>query len=154
MSKAGLGDAAIQQVSGTTEIIIKTAKDTVDQVSKKFIEDFPDNKYQVMRIEHVGPAVGRDLKAKAVKSLLLSLGAILIYVGFRFKHFNFAVAGVIALLHDVVIATGFIALTGREMSLTIIAALLTIAGYSMNDTIVIYDRVRENLRLNKKLSLL
>jgi SecD/SecF fusion protein len=153
LNKAGLGDASIQQISGTSEIIVKTAKDTVDQVSKKFTEDFPDNKYQIMRIEHVGPAVGKDLKAKALKSLILSLVAILIYVGFRFKHFNFAAAGVIALLHDVVVAVGFLALTNREMSLTIIAALLTIAGYSINDTIVIYDRIREVMRTMPKVGL-
>lgn len=153
LNKAGLGDASIQQITGKNEVIIKTVKDTVNQVSKKFSEDFPDNKYQVMRIERVGPAVGKELKGKAVKSLVFSLLGILIYVAFRFKHFNFAAAGVIALLHDVAVTAGFVALTGREMSLTIIAALLTIAGYSINDTIVIYDRIREVMRAMPKVGL-
>jgi len=79
---------------------------------------------------------------------------ILIYVAFRFKHFNFAAAGVIALIHDVLVALGLLAVTNRPIDLLSVTAFLTIAGYSINDTIVIYDRVRENLRLNKKLTLL
>lgn len=153
LSKAGLADAAIQRVTDKNEVIIKTAEDTVDKVREKFSEDFPDNKYQLMRIEQVGPSVGKDLKSKAINSLVFALAGILIYVAFRFKHFNFAVAGVIALLHDVVVAAGFMALTGREISLTIIAALLTIAGYSINDTIVIYDRIRELMRTMTKVGL-
>lgn len=153
LNQAGLGDASIQQITGKNEVIIKTATDTVNAVGKKFSEDFPDNKYQVMRIEQVGPAVGKDLKKKALNAIIFSLIGILIYVAFRFKHFNFAAAGVIALLHDVIITVGFLALTGREMSLTVIAALLTIAGYSINDTIVIYDRIREVIRTMPKVTL-
>jgi len=153
LGKAGLADVSIQQITGKNEVIIKTAKDTVDLVGKKFSEDFPDNKYQIMRIEHVGPAVGKDLKKKAINSLVFSMLGILIYVGFRFKHFNFAAAGVIALWHDVIVAVGFLALTNREISLTVIAALLTIAGYSINDTIVIYDRIREIMRTMPKVGL-
>ena len=78
---------------------------------------------------------------------------ILIYVALRFRHWDFAAAGVIALIHDVVVAGGTLLLLGRQIDLVIIAALLTIAGFSINDTIVIYDRVRENLRLHRKLSL-
>jgi preprotein translocase SecF subunit len=74
-------------------------------------------------------------------------------VAFRFKHINFAVAGVIALFHDVLVALGFLAITGRQIDLLSITAFLTIAGYSINDTIVIYDRVRENARLARKMSL-
>ena len=153
LGSAGLGDAAIQKISGKNEVIIKTANDTVKKVNDQFDKDFPDNKYQLMRIEHVGPVVGKDLKSKALKSLFYSLIGILIYVGFRFRHFNFAAAGVIALLHDVAVTAGFLALTGREMSLTVVAALLTIAGYSINDTIVIYDRIREVIRTMPKVGL-
>jgi preprotein translocase SecF subunit len=101
----------------------------------------------------VGPVAGKHLKVKAMYALIWSLIGILIYVGFRFKHFNFAVAGVIALIHDVLIALGFLAITGRQIDLLSITAFLTIAGYSINDTIVIYDRVRENSRMLRKMSL-
>jgi len=90
---------------------------------------------------------------KATKALLWSLAGILVYVAFRFKHLNFAVAGVIALFHDVLVALGFLAITGRQVDLLSVTAFLTIAGYSINDTIVIYDRVRENGRLARKMSL-
>jgi len=96
---------------------------------------------------------GKQLKNKAISALIWSLAGILIYVGFRFKHLNFAVAGVIALFHDVLVALGFLVITGRQIDLLSITAFLTIAGYSINDTIVIYDRVRENSRLLHKLSL-
>jgi len=93
------------------------------------------------------------LRKSARLAVLWSLVGILIYVGFRFKNIGFAVAGVIALFHDVFVALGFLALTGRELNLTIVAALLTIAGYSINDTIVIYSRIRENLKLYRKASM-
>ncbi|MFH1640733.1 MAG: protein translocase subunit SecF, partial [Candidatus Omnitrophota bacterium] len=109
---------------------------------------------QILRIEHVGPVAGRYLKSKAISATIWALIGILIYVAFRFKHFNFAAAGVIALLHDVAVTLGLLVLTGRPIDLLSVTAFLTIAGYSINDTIVIYDRVRENSRLHRKLSLL
>jgi preprotein translocase subunit SecF len=89
------------------------------------------------------------LRKAALLAFIFALGAILIYVGFRFKHFDFAAAGVIALLHDIFVTIGVILLLGRQIDLLVITALLTIAGYSINDTIVIYDRVRENLGKSK-----
>jgi preprotein translocase SecF subunit len=114
-----------------------------------FKESFKDNPFQILKIETVGPAVGKNLRQNAMLSLVLGLAGILIYVMFRFN-LKYAVAGVVGLLHDVLIAIGALALTGRQFDLTIVAALLTIAGYSINDTIVIYDRIRENLKLVKK----
>jgi preprotein translocase subunit SecF len=102
-----------------------------------------------MKIETVGPAVGKNLRFNATISLLLGLLGILIYVMFRFN-LKYGIAGVVALFHDVFIAVGALAITHRQFDLTIVAALLTIAGYSINDTIVIFDRIRENLRLVKK----
>ncbi len=96
---------------------------------------------------------GKELQKKAILALSLSLLGILVYVGFRFKHLEFGIAGVIALFHDIFVAIGLLALTGRQMDLLIVTALLTIAGYSINDTIVIYDRVRENMRLQHKMTL-
>jgi preprotein translocase subunit SecF len=100
----------------------------------------------------VGAVVGADLRHRATLAVGLSFLGMLIYVGFRFKPI-YGIAGVIALIHDVCITLGLFALTQKEISLTVIAALLTLVGYSMNDTIVIFDRVRENLRTMRKESL-
>lgn len=94
--------------------------------------------------ESVGPKAGADLRKKAQMALIVSWLLMLIYIGYRFD-FAFAPGAIVALVHDVILAVGGFALTGREVSLTVVAALLTIVGYSINDTIVVYDRVRENL---------
>lgn len=89
---------------------------------------------------------------KALWAIVLSMLGIIVYVAFRFRNWIWGASGVIALIHDVFLALGFMALTGREVSITVIAALLTLAGYSINDTIVIFDRIRENLRLKGRSS--
>jgi preprotein translocase SecF subunit len=106
---------------------------------------------QLRRIEAVGPKIGEELRSKALWAVLLSLGAILVYVGIRYE-FKFAVGAVIALFHDVFAALGVICFLNREVSLTVIAALLTLAGYSINDTIVVFDRIRERSKQLHKLS--
>jgi len=154
LKEAGLSDVSIQQFKENPKVvIIRSTEDTSQTVEKVLRDKFSDNKFDILRIEKVGPAVGKELRSKAIKAIIFSLLGILVYVAFRFKHFNFAIAGVIALFHDILVAIGFLALTGRQMDLLIVTALLTIAGYSINDTIVIYDRVRENLRLSRKASL-
>jgi SecD/SecF fusion protein len=154
LSDAGLADSSIQRFKDNPEIvIIRTSQDTVSTVNKIFREKFQDNKFEILRIEKVGPVVGELLRKRAILAVLYALASILIYIGFRFKHFNFAIAGVIALLHDVAVTIGALALSGRQIDLLIVTALLTIAGYSINDTIVIYDRVRENLRRAQKVNL-
>ncbi len=154
LKEINLGDVSIQQVKDEpTELIIRTAGDVTSEISNKFKEAFKDNKSEIVKIEKVGPSVGHQLRMKAVYALLYALLGISVYVAFRFKHFNFALAGVVALFHDVFVTIGFMAFTNREMSLTIVAALLTIAGYSINDTIVIYDRIRENAKLMRKATL-
>ena len=150
----GLADASIQQIKENPRIVlIKTAADKGDIISDKLKEKFPQEQIQILRIEKVGPIAGKHLRGKAAYALIWSLLGILIYVALRFKHFNFAVAGVIALFHDVLVALGFMVITNKQIDLLTITAFLTIAGYSINDTIVIYDRVRENSRLLGKLSL-
>ena len=149
----GIKDATIQQVSGKDQVLIKTSGDTASMISEEFKKSFSDNPAELLRVEKVGPSIGKHLRKSATLALLWSLIGILIYVGFRFKNIVFASAGVIALFHDVLVAIGFLAATGREMSLTVVAALLTIAGYSINDTIVIYDRIRENMKLYRKASM-
>ncbi len=145
-------DAVIQQFEQSPEIImIRSSADTYDKVSKQFQEMFPDNKFEILRIENVGPVVGKALRKAAVLAIVFALGGILIYVGFRFKHFDFATGGVVAILHDVFVTMGILVMMGRQLDLLVVTALLTIAGYSINDTIVIYDRVRENmLKLGRK----
>ncbi len=104
-------------------------------------------------MERVGPVVGKILREKAWWAMVWSMVGILLYVTFRFRHVDFGLAGVVALIHDVVVATGILCLAQRPIDLIIVAGLLTIAGFSINDTIVIYDRVRENLRTAKKTEL-
>ncbi len=154
LKEADLTDASIQQFKENPRVVlIRTSEDKSRILTDRLKQKFPEQDIQILRIERVGPVAGKHLKTKAVYALVWSLVGILIYVAFRFKHFNFAVAGVIALIHDVLVALGFLAVTGRQIDLLSVTAFLTIAGYSINDTIVIYDRVRENARLFRKMSL-
>jgi len=149
-----IGAASIQQFKDNPKVIlIRTGEDKSTVLTDKLKEAFPGEDIQMLRIEHVGSIAGKHLKSKALYALIWSLVGILVYVAFRFKHFNFAAAGVIALIHDVVVALGFLVFTGRQIDLLSVTAFLTIAGYSINDTIVIYDRVRENMRLVRKATL-
>jgi len=149
LSDVGLAGSPIQQFGGDKEIIIRTFSDSSNIVESKFKEVFSDNPFQILRVDKVGPAVGEDLRKKAIQALIYALIGICIYISFRFE-FRFAIAAIIALFHDVIISVGAIALTGREISLPVIAALLTIVGYSINDTIVVFDRIREDRRLMRK----
>jgi SecD/SecF fusion protein len=154
LRELNLSDAVIQQFSSNPQqIVIRTKEDSLQKVSDKFKQDFTDNPFELVKVEQVGPIAGKILQQKALKAIIFSLLGILVYVGFRFKHFDFAAAGIIALLHDILVALGLCALTGRVIDLLIVTGLLTIAGYSINDTIVIYDRMREILRTSRKLSI-
>jgi preprotein translocase subunit SecF len=106
---------------------------------------FGAGKFEIRRSEAIGPKVGRDMTKKGILALALSLAAILVYVWVRFE-FSYALGGIIALLHDALITIGIFSLLDKEFTLQIVAALLTIIGFSINDTIVIFDRVRENLK--------
>lgn len=154
LAEINLGGSSVQQLKDDPKVfIVRVPENITDEISKKFDTAFKDNKAEVIRVDKVGPSVGNQLRTKAIYAIVFSMLGIMVYVAFRFKHWYFAVPGVIALFHDVFIAMGFMALTGREMSLLIVSGLLTIAGFSINDTIVIYDRIRENARLNHKMSL-
>ena len=148
---AGVQDASLQQFGQPNDVIIRTGGDTVKKVREKLKSDFPDNPPELIRVEQVGPSVGKDLSKRAVQAVFWALVSISLYVGFRFRSWSFAVAGIVALLHDVLIALIALAITGRPISLTLVAAFLTIAGYSINDTIVIYDRIRELRRTARKM---
>jgi len=111
--------------------------------------DFYLSGFAVVDTVIVGPKVGQDLRRQALYVTLAGLGAMLVYIWFRFD-LSFGVAAVVATFHDVIITLGFFSLLNKEITLTVIAALLTLVGYSMNDTIVVFDRIRENLRLSKR----
>lgn len=121
----------------------------VSEVSSRIIaavrEDYPDNPVTLEREELIGPRIGQELQRRAVYAVLLGMAAILIYISFRFD-FRFAVGAVLALFHDVIITLGIFSLLNKEVSIPIIAALLTVVGYSINDSIVLSDRIRENVR--------
>ena len=102
-----------------------------------------------IKVDVVGPTVGKQLEFQALKATLLSMAGMLVYLWFRFQ-LIYGVAAVVACFHDTLITIGAFALTGQEISLTVIAAILTLVGYSMNDTIVVFDRIRENLRMSRK----
>lgn len=114
-------------------------------------DSLKDFKFTVKSSETVGPSVGADLKESGTKAVLLSLVAILLYVGFRFR-FGFGLGGLVALAHDALISLGLFSLCGRQVSLIVITALLTIIGYSINDTVVVFDRIREQLQRDKRTS--
>lgn len=154
LKSVGLADVSIQELKDNPrQVIIRGNQESVDVIQKEFKRVLQDNKFEVLRIEKIGPTVGRALKKKAFLAIIYSLLGILVYVAIRFKHVDFAVGGVFALLHDVILTAGFLVFMGRQIDLLIVTALLTIAGYSINDTIVIYDRVRELMRTRFKVSL-
>lgn len=152
LAEKGLADAQIQTFgkNDSKEVIFRTAGDSEGQVEDALTDLVGKENFEILRVENVGPAVGKELRAKALKAIICALIAIMLYVGWRFKSANYGFAAIVALFHDVCIAVGMLALTGREISLPIIAALLTIVGYSLNDTIVIFDRIREDAKLMRK----
>ncbi|MBA7623610.1 Protein-export membrane protein SecF [subsurface metagenome] len=148
-------DALIMPEETSSEEDIKAVSEkpkletTGFMIKSKLEEFFPDNPIRVDREEMVGPAVSRNLQWKALWVVLIGMVAILIYVSFRFT-FRFGVGAVIALFHDIFITIGILSIMGKEFTIPIVAAILTIVGYSINDTIVISDRIRENLKLLRK----
>ena len=146
-------DASITEFGSPEEIIIRItgssadlANDIGDEISVLLK---PTGKFEVRRVDIVGPKVGGELREKGLMALGLSLLVILIYVSFRFE-WRFAVASIFALVHDVTIALGMISLFGVDVNLDILAAILTILGYSLNDTIIVFDRIREGVQKSHK----
>lgn len=156
-----LFEAGYQTVLGSAEVqntvVVRLA--IADVIKENLSQKFKDNSFTVLKEDRVGPKVGKELERNAILAVLLSLVAILIYLGFRFK-FAFALGAVIALFHDVLLTLGiFVALYGvipgfnLEFSVTVVAAFLTLVGYSTNDTVIVFDRVREQMKLHKTLSI-
>lgn len=105
--------------------------------------------FSILNAESVGPKIGKDLQKKATFAVIFSLLGMLLYIWFRFRHFAYGAGAVLALFHDVLIALSFLVFFNRPIDLTVIAALLTLVGYSINDTVIVFDRIRENIRLRK-----
>ena len=147
----GLADASIQESTqvGRSYITIRTPLNTSDKVEKQVMQTLPGSGFRVEGSERVGALVGGELAKNSLIALGLGILGILIFVTFRFQ-LSFAVGAIVALLHDVLITVGVFALFGRELTLTIVGAVLTVAGYSINDTIVVYDRIREGLASGRR----
>lgn len=154
MSALNLGDISLQNFGTAEDVLIRLpqqkggaeAQNTAITAVKAALGEGVEYR----RIEQVGPQVGEELTMGAVYALLLSFAAIMVYIWVRFE-WQFGLGGLLALVHDAIITVGFYALTQIEFNLTSVAAVLTIVGYSINDSVVIYDRIRENLRKYKKM---
>ncbi len=148
--------ASITEFGSPDEVVIRmkttTGSVTVDigDLTRETLRG--TGEYKVRRVDIVGPTVGAELKEKGLMSLLLAILGILVYVAFRFE-WRFAVASIIALVHDISIALGAITLVGLDVNLDVLAALLTILGYSLNDTIIVFDRIREGITTSKRTDL-
>jgi preprotein translocase subunit SecF len=156
MDTVGSKEAMVQAFGGENEYLIRVEKASGDleALSKKIQvslqEQFKGKPLEIRRVEVVGPKVGKDLKEKALLAVGLSFLAILIYVAWRFKQVSYGLGGIVALFHDVIVAYGAISIVGIEYSLNVMAVILTIIGFSINDTIVIFDRVREDVKKFRK----
>jgi preprotein translocase subunit SecF len=155
LDNAGFRGFELQQMTGEsrTEFIIRLKStgqnDPFPEIRRAIESRFPGERVELRRNEAVGPKVGSELRDKAIWAVLSSLAAILLYVGIRYE-FKFAFGAVVALFHDVFVTLGVLCFTNREVSLTVVAALLTIAGFSVNDTIVVFDRIRERSKALRK----
>lgn len=151
----GYEDAVVQSFGSITDVLIRTPGDDPDLGRKleQLLRDTSTQEFVVKQVEFVGPAVGEELRDDGGMGMLVALGGILVYLGFRFQ-WKFGVAAVVALFHDVIITLGVLSWLQIQFDLTVLAAVLAVIGYSLNDTIVVFDRVRENFRLLRNTSLL
>ena len=145
---AGFADAVVQAFGTPTDVIVRLAQDNAPKAGDQVFAVLQAAGFEVelLRSEFVGSAVGEELREQGGLGLLLALGIVMIYVAFRFQ-FKFSVAAVVALIHDVLIVLGVFALFGLDFDLTVLAAVLAVIGYSLNDSIVVSDRIRENFRV-------
>jgi preprotein translocase subunit SecF len=162
IAAAGIKDATIQSIQEEVsaapgnDVLIslpeQTNENALDAGRQQIVNALQahyNNPFTVQNVQIVGPTVGRQLETKAGLATLYSMAGMLVYLWFRFQ-LIYGVAAVVACFHDTLITVGFFALTNQEISLTVIAAILTLVGYSMNDTIVVFDRIRENLRMSRR----
>jgi preprotein translocase subunit SecF len=145
---SGFPDAVVQAFGAPTDVVIRLAQDNAPKAGDDVIAALRATGFEVelLRSEFVGSAVGEELREQGGLGLLLALGIVMLYVAFRFQ-FKFSVGAVVALIHDVLIVLGLFALFGLDFDLTVLAAVLAVIGYSLNDSIVVSDRIRENFRI-------
>ena len=152
LNRLGLGDISIQGFGSETDVLVRVQRQEGDEAAQiaaiKAITGALGTDYDIRRTEFVGPTVGAELAEKGILAVVCALLAIMVYIWFRFE-WQFSIAAILALAHDVLSTIGLFALTAFEFNLATVAAILTIAGYSINDTVVVFDRVRENLRRYK-----
>jgi preprotein translocase subunit SecF len=144
LAENGFESSEIITFGSPNEVLIKTQFSGANSELESNLRTAIKSEFQVRRVESVGPKIGKELQSEALSAILLSLLLILIYISFRFDRF-YAYGAVVALIHDVLITMGIFSLLSIEIDLTIVAAFLTIVGYSLNDTIVVFDRIRENV---------
>jgi preprotein translocase SecF subunit len=150
LARIQLGESIIQEFGDPREYIVRmpltdaSSDELTKRVTTALGQEATLGKFEVRRVEFVGPQVGKDLQRQAIYAVLYGLAGILVYIAWAFKSLKGGVAAIAAVFHDIVVCMGALSLTGREFSLPVLAALLTIIGYSVNDTIVAYDRLREN----------
>ncbi|HAE09859.1 MAG: protein translocase subunit SecF [Candidatus Puniceispirillaceae bacterium] len=156
LEQLGLGDISLQGFGTETDVLIRIQRQDGDEKAQiaaiQLIGKTLGSDFDIRRTEFVGPTVGAELAEKGMLAVVCALFAIMVYIWFRFE-WQFSIAAILALTHDVLTTVGLFALTSFEFNLATVAAILTIAGYSINDTVVVFDRVRENLRRYKSYSL-
>lgn len=156
LASSGFSDAVVQSFGATTDVLVRMPGDDPqlgERVAEALRSADSGNSVSVKRVEFVGPAVGEELRDQGGLGMLLALGGILVYVAFRFQ-WKFGFGAVLSLFHDVILVLGVFSFFQISFDLTVLAAVLAVIGYSLNDTIVIFDRIRENFRLLRKAELL
>ena len=152
LGQLSLGDISLQEFGTPTDVLVRVQRQEGDEEAQiaaiAAISSTLGDSYDIRRTEFVGPTVGAELAEKGMLAVACALLAIMVYIWFRFE-WQFSIAAILALAHDVLSTVGLFALTSFEFNLATVAAILTIAGYSINDTVVVFDRVRENLRRYK-----
>ena len=155
LQQAGYPEAVVQSFGASTDVLVRLQGDNPqlgNQVAAGLRKVGGDNPFEVKRVEYVGPQVGEDLRDQGGLGMLLALGGVLLYVAFRFQ-WKFGLGAIVSLIHDVIVTLGAFSLFQIPFDLTVLAAVLAIIGYSLNDTIVVFDRIRENFRLLRKTGL-
>jgi preprotein translocase subunit SecF len=157
LGSLGLGDISLQEFGVDTDVLIRVqsqnledseALSEADKAAVNLVKDTLGETYTIRRTEYVGAVVGSELRQQATWAIIAALGAIMIYIWFRFE-WPFAISAIVALAHDVISTVGLFSIIAHEFNLATVAALLTISGYSINDTVVVFDRVRDNLNRYK-----
>tara|TARA_B110000305_G_scaffold78128_1_gene87904 strand:+ start:7683 stop:8597 length:915 start_codon:yes stop_codon:yes gene_type:complete len=157
MRNIDIGDVQIQEFGSSSDVLIRVEQqnggDSAQQNVIKLVKEVIGSQYEFRRVEVVGPKVSSELVYKGIIAITLAIAAVVFYIWFRFE-WQFSIGAMLALMHDIMITIGLFSILQLEFNLSIIAAILTIVGYSLNDTVVVYDRIREELRKYKTMNFL